>query len=220
MANAGPGTNGSQFFITTVPTPHLDGKHVVFGKVTKGKSVVRQIEKCPKASDDKPLSAITILRCGELSEGQEDGIEADSTGDSYEEFPEDADSELKLEENPKACLKIAKELKVIGSTCFGKGEFGNAYEKFTKAVRYLNVHPILSDEDLKDGAFAKEYVDLKTPLQLNAALCALKMPTPNPSSAASLATNVCARLESQGEEKRKENEKDLAKGYYRKALAL
>ena len=66
MANAGPNSNGSQFFITFEPCNWLDGKHVVYGRVERGQNIVEMMRKTPTDQTDKPRVAIKITKCGQM----------------------------------------------------------------------------------------------------------------------------------------------------------
>ncbi|CAM9812431.1 unnamed protein product [Ectocarpus sp. 6 AP-2014] len=76
MANAGPHTNGSQFFITFGTAPHLDGRHTVFGKIVEGMEVLDIMEKVSTGGNDRPRLAVTIDDCGQVGEVVEDDEQA------------------------------------------------------------------------------------------------------------------------------------------------
>ncbi|GAC95138.1 peptidyl-prolyl cis-trans isomerase [Pseudozyma hubeiensis SY62] len=228
MANAGANTNGSQFFVTTVPTPHLDGKHVVFGRVIRGKNVVRRVEGVETDSGDRPKEDVKIVACGELSEEEVEkgcGIEADSTGDVYEEFPEDQDASL--EGDVAKTYEIGNALKAIANAEFAKGNFAVAMEKYLKSLRYLNLNPVLPEDT--PPQLSTDYTTLKASIQLNLSLCALKTTPPHPTLAISNSTSVINTLTAakpatwesnatvDAEQKKKQS--DLAKAFYRRALA-
>lgn len=181
MANSGPNSNGSQFFITTVPTAHLDGKHVVFGQVLRGYGVVRELENVATEEGDKPTHECYIKDCGELPPGA-DLCPPSQDEDPYPQYADDADIP-EGESEVTFRVKAATDIKALGNDLYKKGEHSSAIKKYTKALSYLAemTSPdagMAQELSSSNAEVSQQLKAVAVPCLLNRAACSLKLQQP------------------------------------------
>jgi peptidylprolyl isomerase len=209
MANTGPDTNDSQFFINTFPSPHLNGKHTIFGKIIYGKSTVKTIEYTSADSKYIPTDPVVIEDCGIWNESLGVPVYNASynsiAGDIYEEYPDDDDHFDK--ENPEESYKASEIIKNSGGELFKLKNYQEAFFKYKKALRYVN--ELIPDKDSSLELNVK-FEDLKKKLFLNLALTSINLKDYKQSITYSTYLLETTPISST----------EKAKGYYRRGVAL
>ncbi|KAI0463904.1 hypothetical protein LJB42_002912 [Komagataella kurtzmanii] len=212
MANSGPNSNSSQFFITTSPCPHLQGKHTAFGSVVHGKSVVRDIEKVDTTKENNsPLQPVVIVACGEWKEGDPVPVfncsNSQIGGDVFEEYPDDDDNFDK--DSLEKALEAVEIIKESGSLLFKQNQIQNALFKYKKSYRYLN--EFSPDQDQSPQLYNRS-LELKKKLYLNLSLVYYRL------GQFSRARDYAEYL-LEMEDNQVITDKDRAKAFFRKGLA-
>lgn len=189
MSNNDADSNTSQFFINTYPSPHLNGKHTIFGKVVHGKSVVRAIEKTSVISKETyfPTVPVKIAHCGQFFDGMDvpcfNACYDTIGGDVYEEYPDDS-TNFDQDDHFKS-FEVSETIKNSGNLLFKAKEYHKALLKFIKALRYIDelqpekdvliVRGNSEEQNNKNYKLYMDYLHLKKSVYSNLSIVYLKL---------------------------------------------
>ncbi|XP_037871386.1 peptidyl-prolyl cis-trans isomerase D [Bombyx mori] len=137
MANEGrPDTNSSQFCITTIPCPHINGTNVIFGEVVAGFELVDEMQRYGEGDDGRPGAECVIEDCGEITEQNWDVCCRDGTSDKIPEFPTDWRNigAVSLDD----LISCIRDVKAAGNGMFSERRYKAAIRKYRKCLRYVD----------------------------------------------------------------------------------
>ncbi|XP_050297610.1 peptidyl-prolyl cis-trans isomerase D [Anthonomus grandis grandis] len=165
-SNNGLNKNSSQFYITTVPCPHLDDENVIFGKVVKGLDIIKDMSEIPRVNDI-PQEEILITDCGVLKPNEPWNYEEnDGSADVYPPWPNDWEGTL----NKEVVNEVINNINESGNTYFYEGKYLDAERKYKKVLRYIAWY--LEKTNNKRGT---DFSDIRNAALLNLTAVKLKI---------------------------------------------